>query len=74
MQDPKAIAEVTKKMIRSQFNGSLNDVLQNLHIQTKSKKVQRLIEKASKKLADKVIKSLRKKIKEDDRKLSKKKR
>lgn len=63
MQDAKTIAEVSKKMIRNQFDSSLNEVLKNLHIQTKSKKVQKLIQKTSKKLAEKVIKNLRKQTK-----------
>lgn len=63
MQDLKAKVEVTKKMIRNQFDSSLNEVLKNLHIQTKSKKVKKLIQKTSKKLAEKVIKNLKKNTK-----------
>lgn len=71
MQDAKTMAEVTKKMIRSQFDSSLNEVLKNLHIQTKSKKVQKLIQKTSKKLAEKVIKNLRKKAKAEKKAVQK---
>ena len=67
MQASKEQAEITKKVIRQQIDTSLNEVLANLHIQTKSKKVQKLIEKTSKKLANRVIKSLRKKEKADKR-------
>lgn len=63
MSESKTPAEITKKMIRTQFDASLNEVLTNLHIQTKSKKVQKLIDKTSKKLAEKVVKSLKKKLK-----------
>ena len=63
MQKTREQSEITKKAIRQQIDASLTEVLANLHIQTKSKKVQKLIEKTSKKLANRVMKSLRKKDK-----------
>lgn len=67
MQASKEQVDITKKVIRQQIDASLNEVLANLHIQTKSKKVQKLIEKTSRKLATQVIKSLRKKQKSEKR-------
>lgn len=50
----------TTKKIQKQIVSSLDETLVTLHIQTKSKKVKKLVEKASKMIAKKVIKELKK--------------
>ncbi|HCW08169.1 MAG TPA: hypothetical protein DGG95_12480 [Cytophagales bacterium] len=70
MSEP-ANSEITRKSIREHISTSLGEVLNSLHIQTKSKKVQKLIEKASKKIASRVAKELKKEAKEKKKALRK---
>lgn len=73
MNNAKAIAEATQKIIQNQFSASVRDVLNNLGVNTDSKEIKNLIQKKSRKLAEKLIKSLRKEI-EMDSKIKQKKR
>lgn len=73
MNNAKAIAEATQKIIQNQFSASVRDVLNNLGVNTDSKEIKNLIQKKSRKLAEKLIKSLRKEIKMDS-KIKQKKR
>lgn len=56
-------SKATKKVLQQQFDNSLAEVLEQLHIQSKSKKVQKLIEKTSKKLAARMAKEIGKQAK-----------
>ncbi|MEO5979847.1 MAG: hypothetical protein ABIS36_19740 [Chryseolinea sp.] len=56
-------SDTTKGILQQQFDNSLAEVLEQLHIQSKSKKVQKLIEKTSKKLASRMAKELAKQAK-----------
>jgi hypothetical protein len=58
MATPKS--KNTTEKIQKQIIHSLDETLVTLHIQTKSKKVKKLVEKASKMIAKKVMKELKK--------------
>lgn len=58
MATPKS--KNTTEKIKKQIITSLDETLVTLHIQTKSKKVKKLVEKASKMIAKKVMKELKK--------------
>jgi hypothetical protein len=53
-------SQITKKKIRKQIEGSLNEMLTNLHIETGKKKIKKLVEKFSRKLTSRAIHSLKK--------------
>jgi hypothetical protein len=57
---PQPAAAMTKKKVRKQIEASLNEMLKNLHIETTKKKIQKLVDKFSKKLTGHAMSSLKK--------------